>query len=133
MFITTANTLNIPQPLLDRMEVIRISGYTENEKLKIASKYILPKQIKEVGLRSGEVKIAESALDSIIKFYTRESGVRSLEREISKLLRKVLKNIIIKKRRSSSISKRNIENYLGVKKFKFGEIESISLAGVCTG
>jgi ATP-dependent Lon protease len=133
MFITTANTLNIPQPLLDRMEVIRISGYTENEKLKIASKYILPKQIKETGLKSSEVKIAESALESIVKHYTRESGVRSLEREISKLLRKVLKNIIIKKRRSSSISKRNIENYLGVKRFKYGEIESKPLVGVCTG
>ena len=107
MFITTANTLNIPQPLLDRMEVIRISGYTENEKLKIASKYILPKQIKEVGLRSGEVKIAESALDSIIKFYTRESGVRSLEREISKLLRKVLKNIIIKKKKFINLKKKH--------------------------
>ena len=133
MFITTANTLNIPQPLLDRMEVIRISGYTESEKLKIASKYILPKQIKETGLKNNEVKIAESALESIVKYYTRESGVRNLEREISKLLRKVLKNIIIKKRRSLSISKRNIENYLGVKKFKYGEIESKSLAGVCTG
>ena len=133
MFITTANTLNIPQPLLDRMEVIRISGYTESEKLKIASKYILPKQIKETGLKNSEVKIAESALESIVKYYTRESGVRSLEREISKLLRKVLKNIIIKKRRSLSVSKRNIENYLGVKKFKYGEIESKSLAGVCTG
>ena len=133
MFITTANTLNIPQPLLDRMEVIRISGYTESEKLKIASKYILPKQIKETGLKNGEVKIAESALESIVKYYTRESGVRSLEREISKLLRKVLKNIIIKKRRSSSISKKNVENYLGVKKFKYGEIESKSLTGVCTG
>ena len=133
MFITTANTLNIPQPLLDRMEVIRISGYTESEKIRIASKYILPKQIKETGLKNSEVKIAESALDSIVKFYTRESGVRSLEREISKLLRKVLKNIIIKKKRSSSISKRNIENYLGVKRFKYGEIESKPLAGVCTG
>ena len=133
MFITTANTLNIPQPLLDRMEVIRISGYTEREKLKIASKYILPKQIKETGLKNNEVKIAESALESIVKYYTRESGVRNLEREISKLLRKVLKNIILKKRRSLSVSKRNIENYLGVKKFKYGEIESKSLAGVCTG
>ena len=133
MFITTANTLNIPQPLLDRMEVIRISGYTESEKLKIASKYILPKQIKETGLKNNEVKIAESALESIVKYYTRESGVRNLEREISKLLRKVLKNIILKKRRSLSVSKRNIENYLGVKKFKYGEIESKSLAGVCTG
>ena len=133
MFITTANTLNIPQPLVDRMEVIRISGYTESEKLKIGSKYILPKQIKETGIKPKEVKVADSALQSIIRHYTRESGVRSLEREISKLLRKALKSIIIKKRRSSSISKRNIENYLGVKKFKFGEIESKSLVGVCTG
>jgi ATP-dependent Lon protease len=133
MFITTANTLNIPQPLVDRMEVIRISGYTESEKLKIGSKYILPKQIKETGIKPKEVKVADSALQSIIRHYTRESGVRSLEREISKLLRKALKSIIIKKRRSSSISKRNIENYLGVKRFKFGEIESKSLVGVCTG
>ena len=133
MFLTTANTLNIPQPLVDRMEVIRISGYTESEKLKIGSKYILPKQIKENGIKPKEVNIADSALQSIIRYYTRESGVRNLEREISKLLRKALKSIIIKKRRSCSISKRNIESYLGVKKFKFGEIESKSLVGVCTG
>ena len=133
MFLTTANTLNIPQPLVDRMEVIRISGYTESEKLKIGSKYLLPKQIKENGLKPKEVNIADSALQSIVRNYTRESGVRNLEREISKLLRKALKSIIIKKRRSCSISKRNIESYLGVKKFKFGEIESKSLVGVCTG
>ena len=133
MFITTANTLNIPQPLVDRMEVIRISGYTESEKLKIGSKYLLPKQFKENGIKPNEVKIADTALESIIRNYTRESGVRNLEREISKLLRKALKSIIIKKRRSCSISKRNIENYLGVKKFKFGEIESKPLVGVCTG
>ena len=133
MFLTTANTLNIPQPLVDRMEVIRISGYTESEKLKIGSKYLLPKQFKENGIKPNEVKIADTALESIIRNYTRESGVRNLEREISKLLRKALKSIIIKKRRSCSISKRNIENYLGVKKFKFGEIESKPLVGVCTG
>jgi ATP-dependent Lon protease len=115
------------------MEVIRISGYTENEKMKIASKYILPKQVKEAGLKPSEVNVAESALESIVKYYTRESGVRSLEREISKLLRKALKNIIVKKKRSVSISKRNIDSYLGVKKFKFGEIENKSLVGVCTG
>ena len=124
MFITTANTLNIPQPLIDRMEVIRISGYTENEKLNIAEKYLLPKQIKENGLKNSEVKIAKSAIESIIRYYTRESGVRNLEREISKLLRKALKLIITKKRKKSSISARNIETYLGVKKFKFGEIET---------
>ena len=133
MFVTTANTLNIPQPLIDRMEVIRISGYTENEKLNIASKYLLPKQIEENGLKPREVKIAESALESIIRYYTRESGVRSLEREISKLLRKALKAIVMKKKKTLSISKRNISNYLGVKKHKFGEIETKPMVGVCTG
>ena len=106
MFVTTANTLNIPQPLIDRMEVIRISGYTESEKLKIGSKYLLPKQIKENGIKPNEVKVADSALESIIRFYTRESGVRNLEREISKLLRKALKSIIINRRRSCKISKK---------------------------
>ena len=133
MFVTTANTLNIPQPLIDRMEVIRISGYTENEKLNIASRYLLPKQIKENGIKNSEIKVADSALTSIIRSYTRESGVRNLEREISKLLRKALKSIILKKKRRSSISSRNIEDYLGVKKFKFGEIENKPLVGVCTG
>ena len=133
MFITTANTLNIPQPLVDRMEVIRISGYTENEKLNIASKYLLPKQIKENGLKNSEIKVADSALTSIIQNYTRESGVRNLEREISKLLRKALKLTITENKRRSSISSRNIEHFLGVKKFKFGEIENKPLAGVCTG
>ena len=133
MFVTTANTLNIPQPLVDRMEVIRISGYTENEKLNIASKYLLPKQIKENGIKNSEIKVADSAITSIIRSYTRESGVRNLEREISKLLRKALKSIILKKKRRSSISSRNIEDYLGVKKFKFGEIENKPLVGVCTG
>jgi ATP-dependent Lon protease len=133
MFVTTANTLNIPQPLIDRMEVIRISGYTENEKLNIASRYLLPKQIKENGIKNSEIKVADSALTSIIRNYTRESGVRNLEREISKLLRKALKSIILKKKRRSSISSRNIEDYLGVKKFKFGEIENKPLVGVCTG
>ena len=104
MFVTTANTLNIPQPLIDRMEVIRISGYTENEKLNIASRYLLPKQIKENGIKNSEIKVADSALTSIIRSYTRESGVRNLEREISKLLRKALKSIILKKKRRSSIS-----------------------------
>ena len=133
MFLTTANTLNIPQPLVDRMEVIRISGYTENEKLNIASKYLLPKQIKENGLKKNEIKVADSAIKSLIRFYTRESGVRGLERELAKLLRKILKSIIINKRRSVSVSSKNIEKYLGIKKFKYGEIESKSLIGVCTG
>ncbi len=133
MFVTTANTLNIPQPLVDRMEIIRISGYTENEKLSIASKYLLPKQLHENGIKRKEIKVADTAIESIIKFYTRESGVRSLEREISKIIRKALKSIIMNKKRYLSISKNNIENYLGVKKFKCGEIENKSLIGVCTG
>ena len=113
MFITTANTLNIPQPLVDRMEVIRISGYTESEKLKIGSKYILPKQIKETGIKPREVKVADSALQSIIRHYTRESGVRSLEREISKLLRKALKSIIIKKEDPRLFLKEILKTILG--------------------
>ncbi len=133
MFVTTANTLNIPQPLIDRMEVIRISGYTENEKLKIASKYLLPKQLLDNGIKGKEVKVAETAIQSIIRYYTRESGVRSLEREISKIIRKALKSIIMKNKRVISISKKNIENFLGVKRFKYGEIENKSLVGVCTG
>ena len=91
MFVTTANTLNIPQPLADRMEIIRISGYTENEKMNIATKYLLPKQLNENGIKGKEVKVADTAIESIIRYYTRESGVRSLEREISKIIRKALK------------------------------------------
>ena len=133
MFVTTANTLNIPQPLIDRMEIIRISGYTENEKMNIASKYLLPKQLTENGIKGKEVKISDSAIESIIRHFTRESGVRSLEREISKIIRKALKTIIMKKKRVISVSKNNIDKFLGVKKFKYGEIENKSLVGVCTG
>ena len=133
MFVTTANTLNIPQPLVDRMEIIRISGYTENEKMNIASKYLLPKQLTENGIKGKEVKISDSAIESIIRHFTRESGVRSLEREISKIIRKALKTIIMKKKRVISVSKNNIDKFLGVKKFKYGEIENKSLVGVCTG
>ncbi len=133
MFVTTANTLNIPQPLVDRMEIIRISGYTENEKMNIASKYLLPKQLIENGIRGKEIKISDSAIESIIRHFTRESGVRSLEREISKIIRKALKTIIMKKKRVISVSKNNIDKFLGVKKFKHGEIENKSLVGVCTG
>ena len=133
MFVTTANTLNIPQALLDRMEVIRLSGYTETEKLMIAKKYLVPKQIKETGLKSREINIAESAIQSLIKFYTREAGVRNLEREISKLSRKTLTSLIVNKKRKISISKRNLDKFSGVKKFRFGEIENKNLVGICTG
>ena len=105
MFVTTANTLNIPQPLVDRMEIIRISGYTENEKMNIASKYLLPKQLTENGIKGKEIKISDSAIESIIRHFTRESGVRSLEREISKIIRKALKTIIMKKKESFQFQK----------------------------
>ena len=133
MFVTTANTLNIPQALLDRMEVIRLSGYTENEKRMIAKKYLIPKQIKETGLKTKEINIADSAIDNLIKYYTREAGVRNLEREISKLSRKTLTSLIVNKKRKISISKRNLDKFSGVRKFRYGEIENKNLVGICTG
>ncbi|NBU53934.1 MAG: endopeptidase La [Proteobacteria bacterium] len=123
MFVTTANTLNIPGPLLDRMEVIRISGYTEDEKMEIAKKYLLPKQIKENGLKAGEWTVSDEALKDIIRYYTRESGVRSLEREISKLARKGVKDIVTKTKDTIKIDK----------KFKYGEIENKDGTGIVTG
>ncbi|MEY2888064.1 MAG: hypothetical protein RL027_400, partial [Pseudomonadota bacterium] len=133
MFVTTANTLNIPGPLLDRMEVIRISGYTEDEKMEIAKKYLLPKQIKENGLKPGEWTVSDDALKDIIRYYTRESGVRSLEREISKLARKGVKDIVTKTKDTIKIDEKNLNDYLGVKKFKYGEIENKDGTGIVTG
>ena len=133
MFVTTANTLNIPGPLLDRMEVIRISGYTEDEKTEIAKKYLIPKQIKDSGLNEGEWKIDDESIKTIIRNYTRESGVRGLEREISKLTRKAVKEIVTKKSTTIDIKDEKVEEYLGVKKFKYGEIEQDDKVGVVTG
>ncbi len=133
MFVTTANTLNIPSPLLDRMEVIRISGYTEQEKTEIAKKYLIPKQIKENGLKQNELTIKEEAIKEIIRKYTRESGVRGLERELSKLSRKSVKEIVSKIKLNISVDDKNIDQYLGVKKFKYGEIENEDKIGVVTG
>ena len=133
MFVTTANTLNIPQPLLDRMEIIRLSGYTENEKLMIAKKYLVSKQIKENGLKTKEINIADSAIVDLIRYHTREAGVRGLEREIAKLSRKSLKSILVDKKRNITISKRNLEKFSGVKKFRYGELENKNLVGICTG
>jgi len=133
MFVTTANTLNIPGPLLDRMEVIRISGYTEDEKMEIAKKYLLPKQIKENGLKAGEWVVSDEALKEIIRYYTRESGVRSLEREISKLARKGVKDIVTKTKDTIKIDDKNLNDYLGIKKFKYGEIENKDGTGIVTG
>ena len=133
MFVTTANTLNIPGPLLDRMEVIRISGYTEDEKIEIAKKYLIPKQIKDSGLKEGEWSIDDDSIKSIVRHYTRESGVRSLERELSKLARKAVKDIVTNKETKIDIQKTNISNYLGVAKFKYGEIDQDDRVGVVTG
>ena len=133
MFVTTANTLNIPGPLLDRMEVIRISGYTEDEKAEIAKKYLIPKQIKDSGLKEGEWSIDDESIKSLIRHYTRESGVRSLERELSKLTRKAVKDIVTNKNTKIEVSKENITNYLGVPKFKYGEIDQDDRVGVVTG
>ena len=133
MFVTTANTLNIPGPLLDRMEIIRISGYTEDEKSEIAKKYLIPKQIKDSGLKEGEWKIDDKSIKSIIRHYTRESGVRGLEREISKLTRKAVKEIVTSKSTTIDLKEDQVENYLGVKKFKYGEIELDDKVGTVTG
>ena len=133
MFVTTANTLNIPGPLLDRMEVIRLAGYTEEEKLEIAKKYLLPKQLKDNGLRKEEVVIEDDVILEIIRSYTREAGVRSLEREISKLLRKSLKEIVTNKSKNITVNNSNLPDYLGVKKFKHGVAEVDNKVGVVTG
>jgi len=133
MFVTTANTLNIPSPLLDRMEIIRLAGYTEEEKLQIAKKYLLPKQLKDNGLKDNELLINDDQILEIIRRYTKESGVRGLEREISKLSRKSVKEIVTKKTDKIKITDSNIDDYLGVKKFKYGEIENNDLVGVVTG
>ena len=133
MFVTTANTLNIPGPLLDRMEIIRLAGYTEEEKLEIAKKYLLPKQLKDNGLKENELIIRDEEILEIIRRYTKEAGVRGLEREISKLARKSVKEIVTKKTETIKISNDNIDEYLGVKKFKYGEIEKTDMVGVVTG
>ena len=114
MFVTTANTLNILQPLLDRMEVIRIPGYTEDEKINIANKYLLPKQIKDNGVKDGELVLGEGTIKEIIRSYTRESGVRNLEREISKIARKVVKKIVSGEEKEVNVSNKNLTDFLGV-------------------
>ena len=133
MFVTTANTLNILPPLLDRMEVIRIPGYTEDEKINIADKFLLPKQIKENGIKEGELKVANGTIKEIIRNYTREAGVRNLEREISKISRKVVKKIINNEEEKVTINDKNISDYLGVKRFKYGEVETEDKIGIVTG
>src|SRR5690606_19744835 len=155
MFIATANSLNIPGPLLDRMEVIRIPGYTEDEKINIATRYLLPKQLKANGLKEDELKVAEGAIRDIVRYYTRESGVRNLEREIAKICRKVVKEIALagpapakkatkkaaKTARAArataakaiSVTSRNLDKYLGVRRFDFGRAEQDNEIGMVTG
>jgi ATP-dependent Lon protease len=134
MFVTTANSLNIPAPLLDRMEVIRLAGYTEDEKVSIAQKYLLPKQIEANGLKDSEIQFTEAALRDIIRYYTREAGVRNLEREIANVCRKVVKQVSQKpSEKGASITPKTLEKYLGVKKFRFGLAEDEDRIGQVTG
>ena len=134
MFVTTANTLNISPPLLDRMEVIRIPGYTEDEKVNIARNYLIPKQITSNGLKDAEIHIAEAAIRDIIRYYTREAGVRNLEREIANICRKVLKQVLLKPaERTVAITPRGLEKLLGVKRFRFGLAEEEDRVGQVTG
>ncbi|HTS91380.1 MAG TPA: endopeptidase La [Stellaceae bacterium] len=133
MFVTTANTLRMPQPLLDRMELIRLPGYTEDEKVEIARRHLIPKQVKQHGLKKGEWSITEDALRDLIRYYTREAGVRNLEREIANLTRKAIKEIAMRKRKHLTISAKNLEKFGGVRRFRFGEVEETDLVGVTTG
>jgi ATP-dependent Lon protease len=133
MFVCTANSMNIPAPLLDRMEVIRLSGYTEDEKINIAQRYLIPKQIESNGLQEKELNIGEGALRDIVRFYTREAGVRNLEREISKICRKVVKQILLKAGEATVVGSRNLAKYLGVKRFRFGLAEEQDQVGQVTG
>jgi ATP-dependent Lon protease len=134
MFVATANSLNIPPALLDRMEVIRLSGYTEDEKVSIAQRYLLPKQQKNTGLKAGELAVAEGAIRDIVRYYTREAGVRALERELSKICRKVVKTLLLKKEEKKvHVTAKNLDKFLGVRRFSFGIAEKANQVGQVTG
>lgn len=137
MFVATANSLNLPGPLLDRMEIIRLSGYTEDEKVSIAMRYLLPKQIKNNGLKTTEISVSEHAIRDIVRYYTREAGVRSLERELSKICRKVVKTLLLKKKGVASsriqVTPKNLDKFLGVRRFTFGIAEKENQVGQVTG
>ncbi|MFZ8899040.1 MAG: endopeptidase La [Alphaproteobacteria bacterium] len=133
MFVTTSNSLNMPQPLLDRMEIIRIPGYIEDEKIEIAKRHLIEKQIKNNGLKKGEWSITDDALRDLVRFYTREAGVRNLEREIANLTRKAVREIVAENKKSIRVTKRNLDKYAGIKKFRFGKAENEDLVGVVTG
>ncbi|MBL6598701.1 MAG: endopeptidase La [Alphaproteobacteria bacterium] len=133
MFVTTANSLRMAQPLLDRMEIIRISGYTEDEKVEIAKRHLIRKQIEQHGLRDGEWSISDDALRDVIRYYTREAGVRNLERELANLARKAVKEILMNDVKQVRVTRRNIEKFAGVRKYRFGQTEEEDLVGVVTG
>src|SRR6266403_600333 len=139
MFVATSNTLNIPAPLLDRMEVIRISGYTEDEKVNIATKYLLPKQMKNSGLQEGELSVSEAAIRDIVRYYTREAGVRAMEREISKICRKAVKQLLTEKQAGDdkphriTVTPKNLDKFLGVRRYTFGMAEKQNQVGQVTG
>jgi ATP-dependent Lon protease len=141
MFVATANTMNIPAPLLDRMEVIRLSGYTEDEKIAIAKQYLLPKQVKLNGLKESEIRVAESGIRDIVRYYTREAGVRNLERDISKICRKVVKGLLLRKSEGKAraakgpveVNSKNLDKYLGVRRFTYGIAEKKNQVGQVTG
>ena len=133
MFVTTANTLRMPQPLLDRMEIIRLSGYTEDEKVTIAKHHLINKQLKSHGLKKSEWSISDDALRDLVRLYTREAGVRNLERELANLARKAVKELATKKRKSIRVTRRNLDKFAGVPRYRFGEMESEDLVGVTTG
>ena len=133
LFITTANTLRMPQPLMDRMEIIRLPGYTEDEKVEIAKRHLIPKQVEAHGLKESEWSVSDSALHSLIRYYTREAGVRNLEREIANLARKAIKQIVSGATEKVTITNRNVEKFAGVRKFRFGLAEDKDAVGVVTG
>jgi len=134
MFVATANTMNIPPPLLDRMEVIRLSGYTEDEKVNIALRYLLPKQMRNNGVKRDELEVSEAAIRDIVRYYTREAGVRALERELSKICRKVVKNALLKKDGGKvRVTPRNLDKFLGVRRYTFGVAEKEAQIGQVTG
>jgi len=133
MFITTANTLRMPQPLMDRMEIIRIPGYTEDEKVEIAKRHLIPKEMKAHGLKEEEWKITDAGLRDLIRYHTREAGVRNLEREIANLTRKAVKEIVSNKTKSVEVTQANVDSYAGVRKFRYGEVEGEDQVGVVTG
>ena len=133
MFVTTANSLRMQQPLLDRMEIIRISGYTEDEKVEIAKRHLIPKQVKDNGLKKGEWSISDDALRDLIRYYTREAGVRNLERELAKLARKATKRIMLENLKTVRVTPRTLGKYAGIRKFRYGETEGEDQVGVVTG